>query len=65
MLLSLLALLTACASGSGAPSNPDVPCEHPSVSTSTTGGLTQGLLDYADALDFCNALRGFGPKETK
>lgn len=58
ILLFLLALLTGCASGSSAPSNPYVPCQHPIVSTASTGGLVQGLLDYADAIDTCNALNG-------
>ncbi|UOL50889.1 putative Rz1 protein [Pseudomonas phage SoKa] len=62
VLASLMLWLTACASVSTAPTDPDVPCPHPIVSTATVGGLTRGLLDYADALDYCNALRGFAPE---
>lgn len=59
MTLSLPLLLTACASGS-AVTDP-VPCQHPLVDVKRDGGLAQGLLDYADALDLCNALNGVSP----
>lgn len=58
ILVFLLASLTACASASIAPSDPPVPCPHPIVAVGSVGGLVQGLMDYADALDYCNALRG-------
>lgn len=59
MALSLPLLLTACVSGS-AVTDP-VQCQHPLVDGKSVGGLAQGLLDYADALDLCNTLNGFGP----
>lgn len=59
MALSLPLLLTACASDS-AVTDP-VPCQHPLVDVKRDGGLAQGLLDYADALDLCNALNGVTP----
>lgn len=59
MALSLPLLLTACASGS-AVTDP-VQCQHPLVDGKSVGGLAQGLLDYADAIDLCNTLNGFGP----
>ncbi|UGL61152.1 putative o-spanin [Pseudomonas phage Eisa9] len=65
ILLCLLALLTGCVSASAVPSNPYVPCVHPIVSTATTGGLVQGLLDYADAVDTCNVLNGHVAVEPK
>lgn len=52
--LCLLLSLTACASVSGAVEF--IPCQHPTVDATTAGGLAQGLLDYADAVDTCNAL---------
>lgn len=59
MALSLPLLLTACASDS-AVTDP-VQCQHPLVDVKSSGGMAQGLLDYADALDLCNTLNGFGP----
>lgn len=59
MALSLPLLLTACASDS-AVTDP-VQCQHPLVDGKSVGGLAQGLLDYADAIDLCNTLNGFGP----
>jgi hypothetical protein len=57
-LLCLLTLLSGCVSGSPVLPNPYVPCYHPRVSVATMEGLTQGLLDYADSVDLCNALNG-------
>ena len=59
MALSLSLLLTACASDSAV--TEPVPCQHPLVDVKRDGGLAQGLLNYADALDLCNTLNGFGP----
>lgn len=59
MSLSLMLSLTACASGSAV--TEPVACRHPAVDVKSAGGLAQGLLDYADALDLCNTLNGFGP----
>lgn len=59
MALSLVLSLTACVSDSAV--TEPVPCQHPLVDVKRGGGLAQGLLDYADALDLCNALNGFGP----
>ena len=65
-LLFLLALLSGCVSGSPVLPNPYVPCDHPRVSVATMEGLTQGLLDYADSVDLCNALNGHPlDKDTK
>ena len=65
-LLFLLALLSGCVSGSPVLPNPYVPCDHPRVSVATVEGLTQGLLDYADSVDLCNALNGHPlDKDTK
>lgn len=61
MALSLPLLLTACASDSAV--TEPVPCQHPLVDVKRDGGLAQGLLDYADALDLCNTLNGFGPTQ--
>lgn len=59
MALSLPLLLTACVSDSAV--TEPVPCQHPLVGVERNGGLAQGLLDYADALDLCNALNGVSP----
>lgn len=59
MALSLPLLLTACASASVVVE--PVACRHPLVDIKSAGGMAQGLLDYADALDLCNTLNGFGP----
>lgn len=59
MALSLPLLLTACASDSAV--TEPVQCQHPLVDAKRDGGLAQGLLDYADALDLCNALNGVSP----
>lgn len=61
MALSLPLLLAACASDS-AVTDP-IQCQHPLVDVKRDGGLAQGLLDYADALDLCNTLNGFGPTQ--
>lgn len=63
-LLCLLLSLTGCASGSSVSVNA-VQCQHPVVDVSTNGGLNQGLLDYADALDQCNILNGFPIEEVQ
>lgn len=54
--LCLLLSLTACASASDAAEY--IPCQHPTVDAKSAGGLAQGLLDYADAVDTCNTLNG-------
>lgn len=59
MALSLMLFLTACASDSAV--TEPVPCQHPTVDAKRAGGLAQGLLDYADALDLCNTLNGVSP----
>ena len=58
-LLLLSLSLTSCANVSSA-SDP-VACPHPLVDPRTAEGMAQGLVDYADALDMCNTLNGFGP----
>ncbi|QMP84076.1 putative Rz1 protein [Pseudomonas phage phiB1_1] len=37
------------------------PCQHPLVDVTSSGGLSQGLLDYSAAIDQCNALNGLTP----
>lgn len=63
-LLCLLLSLTGCASGSSVHVDA-VPCHHPVVDVSSNGGLARGLLDYADAIDTCNALNGFPIEEAQ
>lgn len=58
ILLCLVASLTGCVGASAALPDTSVACVHPIVSTSTVGGLVEGLTSYADALDTCNALNG-------
>lgn len=56
MLLSLMLLLTGCAS-TCAVSEP-VACEHPLVDLRKNGGLAEAVLLYSKAVDTCNALNG-------
>lgn len=61
MLLSLMLLLTGCASTSAV--NEPVRCQHPLVDVRTNSGLAKAVLLYSEALDQCNALHGFNPNE--
>lgn len=56
ILLCLSLSVLGCARSSGV-SEP-VTCLHPTIDASTVGGLVQGLVDYSEALDMCNALQG-------
>lgn len=61
MLLSLMLLLTGCASKSAV--NEPVRCLHPQVDVRTNGGMARAVLLYSEAVDQCNALNGFNPNE--
>lgn len=61
MLLSLMLLLTGCASTSAV--NEPVRCLHPQVDVRTNGGVAKAVLLYSEALDQCNALNGFNLNE--
>ena len=56
--LSLLLLLTACASAPPPAVSP-VKCVHPEIDPYTNSGLTLAVQAYGEALDLCNALNGF------
>ncbi|UAW53810.1 hypothetical protein pphageT12_59 [Pseudomonas phage pphageT12] len=59
IVLSLSLSVTSCASVSAV--QEFSPCQHPLVDVTSSGGLSQGLLDYSAAIDQCNALNGLTP----